>query len=214
MKNRLGLVLAIVLIATLSISASVLAAKNTSGTVTFDGVDENPSLRHWEENGIVVWTFDPMTVDDSGADLDSDFEIRVPTNSTGVNITLEGATFDLTSIDVDVLDAEGMIVSVTSAVPQLARNITLDGPNELNFLGVTAVRITGSGTNYIDNIVINGGTSGGGGNGGNGGNGGGGNDGNNGKKADKVTICHNNGENTVSGNAKNKHLAHGDEVCE
>ena len=204
MNKRFSAILVIVLIATLSLTATVFAAPTTGTTVTFDSGITTGSVLHVED-GTYVWLASGglLNIGDHDGDL-LDEELSIVDGEI-VNVNRDGETFDLTSITLE--STTGSILVEGVALP-----ISTVGTHPLNLIGVTNVTITASGTNVIDDIVVNGGSTGGGGNGG-GGNGGGGNDGNNGKKADKETICHKGGTINVSGNAKGAHTAHGDGDC-
>ena len=108
MFKRFSIILAIVLIATLSISATALAKGNPSSgsVVTFDS-DISPAPSVYIEGGITVSTIGKLRrLDIRDTDRDEDLEIRLQSRSLGTatyfDVDLSGTVFDLTSLDLEI----------------------------------------------------------------------------------------------------------------
>lgn len=222
MNGRIGLVLAIISTATLSLSTLVLAGGGGS-VITFDDPDFISDFRY-DEDGIVVTSVEAFSfLTDEGGDKAVEVFGDAGNESIAI-MRLDLAAFELTSIDLESVSINpdfpnpGIIVRGYEGGPTFiqifSEPIIETGTAELNWSGVTKVTITGVGSiSTVDNIVIDGGVNGGPGGGRGGVNGGGGSHG--GNKADKVEICHvNEGGDanliSINRNALEAHINHGD----
>lgn len=208
LNRRIGLGLAIILVATLSFYATALAGGGGS-IVTFDNPDKPSSDFAYEEDGILVQSGPGFEILD--IEPDGDLEVKVSVDESIDIMRLDNEPFELTSF---VLESNLDEVEVTADHIDSPFLTSAVGTVLLNWSGVTKVTIKGFDSIFVvDNIVIDGGGNGGPGGGGGGVNGGGGSHG--GNKADKVEICHLNEDGNmktinINGNALDAHLAHGD----
>ena len=198
MYKLMSIAAVLVLVSALSISATVFAkGKPSSGSVvTFESGTISGDT--YVEDGVTI-TADFLDIQNHIGDGDK--EVRfVGEDNNFVAVNLGGATFDLTSINVEALQVPAL---KTLNIRSDNGSATIDstGVATLNLTGITFVvfEFHGSfGIAVIDDIVINGGGSG-----------------NNGKKADKVICFHVDDDDSikeisVNGNAVDAHEAHGD----
>lgn len=208
----MGIILVIVMIATLGVSATVFAAPPTAGgTVTFDDGDLGGTT--YVEDGITVMghpsdtSTGNLSVGNFDADADAELNLSENNGSNARTVTVDmgGSEFDLISIVLAVNSGSRIEISTVPASSPDPIVVNTLGVTTLNLLAITSVIINGFGSAAIDDIVINVASTKGGkskdvGN----------NDGNNGKKADRMDVCHGDREIGINGNAEDAHIAHGD----